>query len=110
VPQRDPGISAVDSSSKAIGVGVDTGCRARAQVMNAGTEETGVLGGSALSLSEEEEEESERMLEACDARPASNSAVSDDDSGCAIEEFTWIPAGLTPMQVTRLYELSTTNK
>lgn len=25
--------------------------------------------------------------------------VSDDDSGCGIEEFTWVPAGLTPAQV-----------
>jgi len=24
---------------------------------------------------------------------------SDEDSGCAIDEFTWIPAGLTPAQV-----------
>lgn len=26
-------------------------------------------------------------------------STSDDDSGCGIEEFAWVPAGLTPAQV-----------
>jgi len=26
-------------------------------------------------------------------------SMSDDDSGCGIEEFAWVPAGLTPAQV-----------
>ena len=25
---------------------------------------------------------------------------SDDDSGCALEEYTWVPPGLKPDQVT----------
>ena len=25
--------------------------------------------------------------------------ASDDDSGCALEEYTWVPPGLTPAQV-----------
>jgi len=28
-------------------------------------------------------------------------STSDDDSGCGIEEFAWVPAGLTPAQVNR---------
>jgi len=31
---------------------------------------------------------------------------SDDDSGCALEEYTWVPAGLRPDQVSRLIFLS----
>ena len=27
------------------------------------------------------------------------SSASDDDSGCALEEYTWVPPGLTPAQV-----------
>lgn len=27
---------------------------------------------------------------------------SDDDSGCALEEYTWVPPGLKPDQVTLL--------
>ena len=30
-------------------------------------------------------------------RPASH---SDDDSGCALEEYTWVPPGLKPDQVS----------
>lgn len=26
---------------------------------------------------------------------------SDDDSGCALEEYTWVPPGLKPDQVSR---------
>ena len=26
-------------------------------------------------------------------------STSDDDSGCGIEEFAWVPAGLSPAQV-----------
>ena len=29
-------------------------------------------------------------------------STSDDDSGCGIEEFAWVPAGLTPAQVNRV--------
>jgi hypothetical protein len=29
-----------------------------------------------------------------------NSFVSDDDSGCALEEYCWVPVGLSPEQVT----------
>ena len=25
--------------------------------------------------------------------------ISDDDSGCALEEYAWVPPGLTPKQV-----------
>ena len=28
-----------------------------------------------------------------------NSFVSDDDSGCALEEYCWVPVGLSPEQV-----------
>lgn len=27
------------------------------------------------------------------------SSTSDDDSGCALEEYTWVPPGLRPEQV-----------
>ena len=37
------------------------------------------------------------VLAAAAGPPAS---TSDDDSGCGIEEFSWIPAGLTPAQVS----------
>lgn len=30
-----------------------------------------------------------------------NSFVSDDDSGCALEEYCWVPVGLTPEQVMK---------
>ncbi|ELU12102.1 hypothetical protein CAPTEDRAFT_175790, partial [Capitella teleta] len=29
----------------------------------------------------------------------SRNSTSDDDSGCALEEYTWVPPGLTPVQV-----------
>lgn len=29
---------------------------------------------------------------------------SDDDSGCALEEYTWVPPGLRPDQVTTIFE------
>ena len=32
--------------------------------------------------------------------PASDSRHSDDDSGCALEEYTWVPPGLKPEQVS----------
>ena len=28
---------------------------------------------------------------------------SDDDSGCALEEYTWVPPGLKPDQVSQIY-------
>lgn len=28
-----------------------------------------------------------------------NSFISDDDSGCALEEYCWVPVGLSPEQV-----------
>ncbi|ELU15022.1 hypothetical protein CAPTEDRAFT_55021, partial [Capitella teleta] len=31
----------------------------------------------------------------------SRNSTSDDDSGCALEEYTWVPPGLTPVQVGR---------
>ena len=31
--------------------------------------------------------------------PARQAAHSDDDSGCALEEYTWVPPGLKPDQV-----------
>jgi len=34
-------------------------------------------------------------------------STSDDDSGCGIEEFAWVPAGLTPAQVNRHLSLKT---
>jgi len=30
---------------------------------------------------------------------AGTSAASDDDSGCALEEYAWVPPGLSPLQV-----------
>lgn len=30
---------------------------------------------------------------------AAGASASDDDSGCGIEEFAWVPVGLTPAQV-----------
>ena len=32
-------------------------------------------------------------------QPARQAAHSDDDSGCALEEYTWVPPGLKPDQV-----------
>jgi hypothetical protein len=29
-------------------------------------------------------------------------SASDDDSGCALEEYTWVPPGLTPAQVRHI--------
>ena len=34
-------------------------------------------------------------------------STSDDDSGCGIEEFAWVPAGLTPAQVNQHFFLIT---
>lgn len=34
-----------------------------------------------------------------DGGAGAGATVSDDDSGCGVEEFTWVPAGLTPAQV-----------
>ena len=34
-------------------------------------------------------------------RPASH---SDDDSGCALEEYTWVPPGLKPDQVSPILD------
>ena len=31
--------------------------------------------------------------------------ISDDDSGCALEEYAWVPPGLTPKQVLRIVKL-----
>ena len=31
---------------------------------------------------------------------------SDDDSGCALEEYTWVPPGLKPDQVSQTYKIS----
>ena len=28
---------------------------------------------------------------------------SDDDSGCALEEYTWVPPGLKPDQVSQIH-------
>lgn len=30
------------------------------------------------------------------------SSTSDDDSGCALEEYAWVPPGLRPEQVSQL--------
>ena len=35
-------------------------------------------------------------------------STSDDDSGCALEEYTWVPPGLTPVQVTTTYYIVNT--
>ena len=32
-------------------------------------------------------------------------STSDDDSGCALEEYTWVPPGLRPEQVRVTYNL-----
>ena len=34
------------------------------------------------------------------------SVNSDNDSGCALDEYSWVPPGLLPEQVTRAFELS----
>lgn len=31
-----------------------------------------------------------------------SSLASDDDSGCALDEYAWVPPGLNPEQVKRL--------
>lgn len=31
-----------------------------------------------------------------------SSLASDDDSGCALDEYSWVPPGLTPEQVKPL--------
>jgi len=36
-------------------------------------------------------------------------STSDDDSGCGIEEFAWVPAGLTPAQVSSLASTSSSS-
>lgn len=33
-------------------------------------------------------------------------SISDDDSGCASEEYAWVPPGLKPEQVTRRHHPS----
>ena len=39
-----------------------------------------------------------------------SSLASDDDSGCALEEYVWVPPGLNPEQVDNQYiHLSTLN-
>lgn len=35
-------------------------------------------------------------------------SISDDDSGCASEEYAWVPPGLKPEQVSAPSELSRT--
>jgi hypothetical protein len=43
---------------------------------------------------------SEQPPSAGSAQPAARQAAhSDDDSGCALEEYTWVPPGLKPDQV-----------
>lgn len=37
-------------------------------------------------------------------------STSDDDSGCALEEYVWVPPGLSPEQVHKLNNLLTHNK
>lgn len=32
-------------------------------------------------------------------------STSDDDSGCALEEYAWVPPGLSPEQVPKFYNL-----
>lgn len=32
-------------------------------------------------------------------------STSDDDSGCALEEYVWVPPGLSPEQVRKLNNL-----
>lgn len=32
-------------------------------------------------------------------------STSDDDSGCALEEYAWVPPGLKPEQVSAFYTL-----
>jgi len=39
--------------------------------------------------------------------PGAGASTSDDDSGCGIEEFAWVPAGLTPAQVNQRVSLYT---
>lgn len=36
-------------------------------------------------------------------------STSDDDSGCALEEYVWVPPGLSPEQVRRLERASDLN-
>lgn len=33
---------------------------------------------------------------------AQRNSTSDDDSGCPLEEYAWVPPGLKPEQVSRL--------
>lgn len=34
-----------------------------------------------------------------------SSLASDDDSGCALDEYAWVPPGLTPEQVRPKFEI-----
>ena len=40
----------------------------------------------------------------CNVKKSGTGSVnSDNDSGCALDEYSWVPSGLLPEQVTLLY-------
>ena len=43
--------------------------------------------------------EGERSLQRLTHDAQQRNSTSDDDSGCALEEYTWVPPGLKPEQV-----------
>ena len=46
--------------------------------------------------------EGERSLQRLTHDAQQRNSTSDDDSGCALEEYTWVPPGLKPEQVGSL--------
>ena len=46
--------------------------------------------------------EGERSLQRLTHDAQQRNSTSDDDSGCALEEYTWVPPGLKPEQVRSL--------
>lgn len=44
----------------------------------------------------------ERLLQGKQPPDPHRHSHSDDDSGCALEEYTWVPPGLRPEQVIQL--------
>ena len=56
---------------------------------------SGGVGGGATAATGLQDRNMNKLLADFHGR----SSASDDDSGCALEEYTWVPAGLTPAQV-----------
>ncbi len=50
--------------------------------------------------------EGERSIHRITHDAQHRNSTSDDDSGCALEEYTWVPPGLKPEQVCRVWQSS----